>query len=88
MTDDDLRRVFADAWESPEAARASWWLLAGRAVERAARAAAFREAAEVCDALWSSDDAEYHYIPDARGALITAMEALRARAEGDGEGGR
>lgn len=56
--------------------------------ERAARAAAFREAAEVCDALWSSDDAEYHYIPDARGALITAMEALRARAEGDGEGGR
>lgn len=58
-----------EARHSPEAEHTVWWLLLCRAVERAARAAAFREAARV------ASDA----------GLLKMADALRARADSGGE---
>ena len=83
----------SEARHSPEAEHTVWWLLLCRAVERAARAAALREAAEVCDEL-SNDFGDQAADPDCEldeeafnegksfGAGACA-DALRARAESE-----
>lgn len=41
-----------------------------------------REAcAKVCDDLWVPEEGVYHWIPDSRGALQNAAQAIRARSE-------
>jgi hypothetical protein len=41
-----------------------------------------REAcAKVCENLWVPEDGNYHWIPDGRGALQSATEAIRARGD-------
>lgn len=62
----------SEARHSPEAEYTVWWLLLCRAAERAARAAAFREAADI---VW-----RIHEQP-----VEDIVDALRARGEG-GEG--
>lgn len=68
MTDDEI----IAAYDSQIGAGAGYHRAGLRAVERAARAAAFREAANM------ASDA----------GMSKLAETLRARAEGDGEGGR
>jgi hypothetical protein len=65
---------------SPEADHTVWWLLLCRAVERAARAAALREAVDIAapERVAFSDD-------ECRVRCEIANE-LRARAEGQGNG--
>jgi len=41
-----------------------------------------REAcAKVCEDMWVPEEGVYHWIPDSRGALQNAAEAIRARSE-------
>jgi hypothetical protein len=41
-----------------------------------------REAcAKVCEDMWVPEEGVYHWIPDSRGALQNAAEAIRARDE-------
>lgn len=78
----------SEARLSPEAEHTVWWLLLCRAVERAARAAAFREAAEVCERVHDEHERKSRglYDPYESGCIDTAREladALRARAESE-----
>ena len=96
MSDDDLWRIFQEA-PAPDTSAMSYTQacnaqdLAGlRAVERAARAAAFREAAEVCERMHDEHERQSRglYDPYTAGCLDTASEladALRARADSGGE---
>lgn len=81
----------SEARLSPEAEYTVWWLLLCRAVERAARAAALDDVVAGIRAVQSSYDDRYGR-PNVAGSAcsdcIGAVNALRARAEGDGEGGR
>lgn len=97
MSDDDLRRIVTDALagQPPEEWRRYTYETGSydithlranterilRAVERAARAAAFREAAEVCEAVIARRK-EAHGYPHGYNAIMDCVEALRARAEG------
>lgn len=54
--------------------------------ERAARAAALREAAEVCEGVHRHRDSLG--LSHGYNAIMDCVDALRARAEVDGEGGR
>ena len=62
------------ARHSPEAEHTVWWLLLCRAAERAARAAAFREAADFLASV----------TPDNPMTARDCADALRARAEESG----
>lgn len=67
---------------SPEAEHTVWWLLLCRAVERASRAAALREAAELCDSLVANEIATGKVDHNEMAWTQACAIALRARAEG------
>lgn len=84
MSDDDLRRAYDTAWPFPNAH------LAGlRAVERAARAAAFDDVVAGIRAVQAAYD-EQEGRPNVPGSVcsdcIGVVNALRARAEGQSNG--
>jgi len=37
------------------------------------------ECAKVCESMWKTEDGDYHWIPDGRGALMSCAESIRAR---------
>lgn len=99
MSDDEIERMWRDEWDkTPLMDGRSMEPLQrfARAVERAARAAAFREAAEAIPTTWldpllSGPDriSPLPYNGPAMERFLHALrDRLRARAEGDGEGGR
>ena len=92
MSDDDLWRIFQEA-PAPDTSAMSYTQacnaqdLAGlRAVERAARAAAFREAADVCAVVAAEakqmDGLDGDYESGVEAGAEQCCDALRARAEG------
>ena len=76
----------SEARHSPEAEHTVWWLLLCRAVERAARAAAFDDAIAACGA--EAAGFRKNRLWGAVAGIQACIDALRARAEGDGEKGR
>ena len=99
MTDDEIRDVFMVAYTpitegksaDDDAATVAALRVGLRAVERAARAAAFDDVVAGIRAVQAAYD-EQEGRPNVPGSVcsdcIGVVNALRARAEGDGEGGR
>lgn len=84
MSDDEIRGLMAGPF--PRTKPTAGFIAFARAVERAARAAAFDDAIAACGA--EAAGFRENRLWEAVAGIQACIDALRARAEGDGEGGR